>query len=268
MRKPFFWIVLILLPAAAGVFIAGWVQFAVPPGAYGVLRSKISGIDPGVLRNGEFRWSWERLLPTNVVIAVFKLDPVDRTLEAAGELPSAHIYADLIGTEGIFSYRLSGLVSYIVKGSALPLLVAEKGIVDQAGLDHWEARVGDELAAYALQRLRVYAEEPAELERIAELGSTPQLRADLEGAFPDLEILNYSLSVAAFPDMALYRSAKGLYDEYLARQKELLAPGVSDEAQRAVALRRRLDELAQYGDLLTKYPILLDYLALESKAQR
>jgi len=268
MRKSLFWLVLILILLAAGVFFVGWVQFAVPPGAYGVMRSKTSGIDPIVLRNGEFHWSWERLLPTNVDIAVFVLNPVDRPLEVAGELPSAKIFADLIGSEGMFSYRIAGLISYIVKSNALPLLVAEKGIADQAGLDAWESQAGGELAAFALQRLRVYAEEPVELERIMAQGSTPRLRADLERAFPDLEILSYNLSVAEFPDMALYRSVKGLYDEYLARQKELLAPAVSDEAQKAVSLRRRLDELAQYGELLTKYPVLLEYLALEPQAQR
>jgi len=40
---------LIVLVVLGGVvFFFGWVQLAVPPGSYGVLRSKTHGVDPQV----------------------------------------------------------------------------------------------------------------------------------------------------------------------------------------------------------------------------
>lgn len=254
----------LILVASAVVFFVGWVQYAIPPNTYGVLRSKTSGVDPTVLRSGRFRWAWERLLPTNTTIELFKIDTVERNVTATGALPSAEVYATMTGSTTDFSYEVQGTVSFTTKPESLPILAAERAIADQAALDAWEERTGGEMGDFVARRLRAYADDPAELDRILVAGSTPRLTADIERAFPDVESVSVVIKTARFPDMALYRTAKGLYEYYLQRRRAVIASAASDAASVDVKSRLRLEELEKYGELLEKHPILLKYLAIES----
>ena len=65
----------ILLILAGVFFFLVWVQFSVPVGSYGVIASKTHGVDPQLVKSGEFRWVWYKLIPTNVKIAVFSPEP-------------------------------------------------------------------------------------------------------------------------------------------------------------------------------------------------
>ncbi|MDR1178622.1 MAG: hypothetical protein LBK64_07325, partial [Spirochaetaceae bacterium] len=49
----------------------------------------------------------------------------------------------------------------------------------------------------------------------------------------------------------------------LARQTDTLRPDTLSAAQNRMNSQLRFDELTRYGELLTKYPVLLKYLALE-----
>jgi hypothetical protein len=91
----------------------------------------------------------------------------------------------------------------------------------------------------------------------------PELEREIQRAFP--EIINFSctIQVVRFPDYALYRSVKALYQEYLAQQNIVLSQDITREAERRINTRLRLDELAQYGELLTRFPVLLEYLVIE-----
>jgi hypothetical protein len=53
---------------------------------------------------------------------------------------------------------------------------------------------------------------------------------------------------------------------FMTRQGELLKTDISASAERHLSARLRSDELEKYGELLTKYPVLLQYLALEGGA--
>ncbi|MDR0730782.1 MAG: hypothetical protein LBF63_03875, partial [Treponema sp.] len=92
MRK--FFITFFILAALGGTgFFFGWVQLEVPPGSYGVLRSKTHGIDGSPIREGEFRWVWFKLIPSNVNIEVYRLPRVERRIHHRGVLPSAAVYS-------------------------------------------------------------------------------------------------------------------------------------------------------------------------------
>ena len=249
---------------SAVLFFLGWVQFAVPANSYGVLRSKTSGVDAEVIRGGRFRWAWERLLPTNAAIELFRIEMVERDIAASGSLPSAEVYATMTGSAADFSFEVVGKLSFTTKPEALPILVAERAIFNQAALDAWEERTAAEMAEFVTRRLRAYAEDPAELDRILSSGSTPRLIADLERAFPDVEAVSCVVKTARFPDLALYRTAKGLYEYYLQRRRSIIAAAASDAAGVDVKARLRFEELERYGELLEKHPILLKYLAIES----
>jgi hypothetical protein len=254
----------LLVIASAAVFFVGWVQFSVPPNSYGVLRSKTSGVDPVVLRNGHFRWAWERVLPTNATIELFRIEAIERDIKANGTLPSAEVYSTMTGSTTDFSYEITGKLAFMTKSESLPILVAERAVSDQAALDAWEERTAAEITDFIARRLRAYAEDPAELDRILGAGSTPRLIADIERAFPDVESVSCVVKTARFPDLALYRMAKGLYEYYLQRRRSIIAASASEAATADVKSRLRFEALERYGELLEKHPILLKYLAIEA----
>lgn len=264
MRKSTLFFLSGILILGGVVFFIGWVQFAVPPGAYGVMRSKTGGVDAVTLRNGEFRWAWERLLPTNAVVITFVPKTVEKNLEVSGTLPSADLYAELIGAAGDFSYEIQGTFSFSVKGDALPRMAANMNILDQDALDAWQRVAAEDMAAFAVRRLRAYAEDSADAELLLGPSVHPRLLADMERAFPEVTLHSFSLRRIRFPDLALYGAAKALYQEYLAGQRVLWTTEAAEAGEKNVALRKRLDELSRYGELLTKYPALLDYLAIEA----
>ncbi|MDR2184794.1 MAG: hypothetical protein LBO80_03880 [Treponema sp.] len=263
-------LLIIILGLGGSVFFLGWAQLTVPPGSCGVLRSKTFGIDPRPIREGEFRWVWYKLIPTNVSIEIFQPKRFDRTVNVKGALPQGESYASLAGLKTDFSYEIGGSFSFGIKAAALPALISEEGIEDQAGLEEYQRRLAGEIERFVVQRLYAYGEDPAfvaaNAARISGPGSLDFLEADILNAFPHIEDLSLAIRISGFPDFALYNTVKALYEDYLKQQRELLQNDIFAAAGRNLSSRLRFDELEKYGELLTKYPILLEYLALENKA--
>jgi hypothetical protein len=264
--KNFFTVLFLLLVLGGAVFFLGWAQLKVPPGTYGVMRSKTHGTDPRVLKEGEFRWVWYKLIPTNTEITAYTLEQVSRTLETSGELPSGLIYADLAGFKADFSWNISGEFSFRLKSEALPRLAEEHHLRDQSGLDALAKDEAGRIESFILQRLKTYGKDEAKMEKILLSGSLQELNREIEEAFPDIENFRCLFKAVRYPDYTLYLSLKGLYEDYIGRQQIGLRDDMTREAEARVNSRLRLDELAQYGDLLTRYPVLLQYLALEKGA--
>jgi hypothetical protein len=268
MRK-FFRILLVLLVLAGAGFFFGWAQFGVPPGSYGVMRSKTHGLDPQLIREGEFRWVWYKLIPTNVLIDTYKPSRVERRLTVQGGLPSGDTYTAFAASTGIpdikvdFSYEISVDISFSLKAGSLVSLIGENNISGQAELESFEESLGRDIEAFVLRWLNSPDNSQEEIPALLAAGSSPRLEGAITGRFPHIENLSCRVGATRFPDYRIYRQLQGLYEEYLAKQKEYLNGSSEGSPERRIESRLRLDELARYGELLTKYPILLDYLNLE-----
>jgi len=263
--KKFLIVLLVLIILGAAGFFLGWNHLTIPPGSYGVMRSKTHGLESKVIRDGDFGWIWYKLIPTNVKISAYTIGPVKRSFKNSGALGSGQVYAELAGLNADFSWEISGEFSYNLKPDCLPELTERENISDEAGLRKAEDTLSDRIESFVLQRLKAYADEgdDKKMETITVAGSLPELNTEIQNAFTDIENLSCTLRVVRYPDYALYQSLKALYQQYIARQNAALSPDIVKEAQNRIDLRTRLDELTQYGELLTKYPVLLQYLALE-----
>jgi hypothetical protein len=244
-------------------FFFGWVQLSVPVGSYGVMRSKTHGLDPHIIRDGEFRWVWYKLIPTNVDIQIFTLHKIDRTFKIREELPSGREYASFAGFTVDFSYQLSGNLSFTIKPDALISLVGSQHILDQEGLEVFETSLGAQIETSMLQHLQLYTKDEQKIEEILNSGSISQLEQDIIKKFPDIENFYCFIQTDGFPDFTLYRQFRSIYDNYIERIREYIQTEQSLQPETRVASFVRLDELAKYGELLTKYPVLLEYLTLE-----
>ncbi|GHV61166.1 hypothetical protein AGMMS49587_04590 [Spirochaetia bacterium] len=265
MKKFFAGLIILLILGGAGFFL-GWAQLTVPSGSYGVLRSKTHGLDERLIREGEFRWVWYKLIPTNVTIQVFTPDRIEKTLTFRGSLPSGDVYAAFSSLNADFSYEVSANVSFNIRADALISLVSEKNLAGQDDLAAFEEGLAADVEAFIRSQLEILGENEGEIQSILGSGRSPALEDAIKRAFPQIENLSCRIPAAIFPDFALYRQSRSIYEDFLAKQREYLSAGIGAEAGKQFDSRFRFDELARYGELLTKYPILLQYLALEDGA--
>jgi hypothetical protein len=264
MKKFLFFLLFLIILGGTGFFL-GWAHLTVPPGSYGVMRSKTHGLENEVIRDGEFRWIWYKMLPTNAEVSVYTLGPVRRQIRSAGSLSSGQSYAAMAGLEADFSWEISGEITFSLKPDLLPELTVRENINDNEGLRKAEERLAERIESFVLKRLRAYAEgeDERKMEAILLAGSLPELDNEIQRTFPEIENLNCTIRVIRYPDYALYQSVKALHRDFLARQNAVLTDDITREAEKRINMRIRLDELALYGELLTRYPILLQFLALE-----
>jgi hypothetical protein len=262
MKKVLVTLVFLLLIGGAAFFL-GWAQFGVPPGSWGVLRSKTHGTDPEPIREGRIRWVWYKLIPSNVTVTVFKLDNQTVPLEVSGTLPSGDVYSALAGLKADFSYRFSLSLSFRLRGESLPALAGRENLLDQEDLDRYITRLSGEMENRARTLLLSYGENEKSLEEARSAGTIRALETELQKAFPDTENISCTVKTLDFPDFILYGELRNLYRDYLAAQRDDMRGEIGLLAAETLRGRRRFEELSNYGELLTKYPLLLQYLALE-----
>jgi hypothetical protein len=262
MKKFLIFLLFLLIIGGTG-FYFGWAQFKVPLGSYGVMRSKTHGTDPQVFREGEFRWLWYMLIPTNAEMLTFSPKQVSRSIRNSGSLPSGRLYASIAELDTDFSWEISGDFSFSVKGDALPSLVLRENISNEQDLAMLEDNYARQTESLLLRRLASYGENENRMEAILFASFLPELSREIESSFPELENVNCRIQALRFPDYGLYRSLKGVYDEYLAHQRKILEEDALVNAESRVGTRLRMDELQQYGEILSRYPVLLQFLAME-----
>ena len=250
---------LLILALAAAAFFVGWVQLALPAGAYGVAFTKSGGWDTAAIAPGGVSWRWERLIPTNMTLYVFDLEPQTVDDRRRGALPSAELYASEIDIDAArLSYDVGITVRLRLRPDHLPRLAAEADLRPET-LPAWHERAAaaaGDAAAAALSSDAALVFDPLALREWT--------RRWLAGRSPELEIVSVELTPHSIPDADLYARAKAAVAERIdTRQRARLAV-IEDRAlvreqafQHAEMLRRLGSTLADYpelGDLLSSSP--------------
>lgn len=266
--------ILLLLGAAGAIFVAGWIQILLPPATYGVLFSKTGGFDSRVMVPGVFVWRWERVIPNNVTLFLFEVQPQSVTTPLSGELPSAEAVASMLpGAAGAadFRYQATVGVTFAVRPEALPALVSDEGLTPE-DLNHWAEMKGTALGRAALELLQRQAPATA-LTDLAALEA--EIREALAAGFPELQVLDVHFSDLYLPDIEIYERGRRAYLELMDAQYEARRAAVIDlahERERGLAeqetRRAALQVLREYGAVLQEYPVLIQFLALQNAAGR
>ncbi|HNY16114.1 MAG TPA: SPFH domain-containing protein [Treponemataceae bacterium] len=265
MKKMFASLIVLALVGGA-IFFAGWVQFWVPAGKYGVMVSKTGGVNTHPIEPAQFRWQWERLLPTNAKLLTFDLAPTSRVVSASGSLPSAEIYGPMLEGKPDFSWKLDFAITARIAPTALPGLVKSGTVSDQASLAKFADAQVEQIANDAAKALIAdMARDPTSFRDIAndraELAKRVQEIAAKRGT-AGIELIAVSVTGAKLPDFALYDLASKTYASYQERRTTLMAETTKAEARNAVADYLEIERFSALGEVLTKYPILIDYLAV------
>jgi len=266
--KKFFATLLIVLVLAGTAFFFGWVQTGVPPDAYGVVRSKTHGIDPRPVKPGEFRWLWYKLIPANTKTAVFRLNTVYHEFSAKNTLPSAGVYSAFHGVDGNFTWEINAVLSFNLRPEVLVPLVSLHNISEQEHLASHEMEIAGQIEAFIIKRVFLSGEFEGKPEDLLITGENSELEKEILANFPSVS--NFALRVKSIniPDFELYRQYKTLYENFIEGQNEYITENLPDRVKDRIESLHRFEQLEQYGALLTKFPILLDYLALESQPDR
>lgn len=258
----------ILLAFSGVVFYFGWTSFAIPAGSHGVLTTKTGGVDTLVIQSGVFRWDWERIIPTNARLTPFIVAPRTVTIASEGVLPSGTLYAAALEGTPDFTWKISGSVLASLEPSRLPFILRDEGVTDQAKLDAWIDRRVDNLVESAIREtlsivLSDGSSAVAGLTDPIALGAliSSRIQASSNGDFTTVSISIDTLSV---PDTDLYRLAKTTYLAYLQEKTRLFSVTSMEEAGLAVSDRFTIDRFERWGELLTKYPILIQFLSLSN----
>ena len=254
---------ILLLGAGGAVFYLGWVQYLVPVGSYGVVRSKTHGTDSKVIGDGKFRWYWYKVIPNNATVTVFSVKENTVSLDFSGILPSGDTYSALAGLKTDFSYGFSGSLTYRLNAEYLPAICSRENLLSQKELDMYLSRLSREIESRTKILLGSYGENEKILKEAQETGTISSMEKTLESFFPEIEILELTVKTIRFPDFVLYNEVRLLYRDYLAAQRTDLRNTIGQMASQNIQNRHRIDELAGYGELLTKYPVLIQYLAIE-----
>jgi len=262
--KKFFITLIILIIIAGTVFMFGWAQFSVPPGKYGVIYSKTHGLDQKPIQSGEFRWIWYKLIPTNVRISVFNLENNHYPIDFNSSLPSGETYAAFIGLKNAdFSWNLKGELNFKLDPQMLISVVSQNNLVSQADLDAYLQSVEQNIENLLLRLLSSHGTDSVRLEQLMSGNPDAELDREIKGNFPEICDFSISIKSANYPDFVLYRQLRLIYEGYLSSQREYAVSSFGKRAENHMETQIRFEELERYGDLLTKYPILLEYLSME-----
>jgi hypothetical protein len=264
--KKFFITLFMLIILGGACFFFGWAQLEVPPGSYGVIISKTHGVDPQIVKSGEFRWLWYKLIPTNVKISVFKPETVKNSVDFNSLLPSGDSYASFAGmNKADFSWNLKGEISFGIEPQMLVSLVSGQNLADQDALEAYLQDMGQNIKVIILRTLSSMETDDQRLERILSGNTDTRMEQEIKNRFPEIRDFSFIITSARFPDFTLYRQVRLLYAEFMSKQRELVSNAFGKRAENHIEIQLRFIELEGYGELLTKYPVLLDYLALTGK---
>lgn len=261
--KKFLISLIILILAAGTVFVFGWVQIFVPIGKYGVLASKTSGIDPVPVTNGVFSWKWERLIPTNTELYIFTIEPQRFTTTISGELPFAAEYNNAFSTNYDFSYDYTVTLSLSVREDYLPQLVKDFSVKTDANLSELLSQQVQNISCDIVQFL-ITSNKTEDISIQTSL-DIPEITdgIDAYGKYPFVLFNSVEVKRTKSPDLILYKSVKNSYSEYRAQTQEQILDTVVKENQTSSEDYFLFERYRNLGKLLSEYPVLIDYLAVQ-----
>jgi len=261
--KGFLVVLVFLLIIGGVVFYFGWLQIHLDEDSYAVVFTKTGGWEDDVISPGTFEWRGAKLLPTNLALHVFPIKNQVFQTTLRGSLPGATTYASLLETAGAFSYAVTVTVSYQIEPTRLPTLVRTGGLRSEE-LDRFYQGVNAEI-----QQVVTESVTGSFSGTVTPASASATIREDLDTAlarrFPDLRIVSTSVTRVDLPDLELYAQVRSRYSEILDTRTNALKAAAQELAPAQTQMEAGLSRLERYGEILDRYPILLDYFSLSQE---
>ena len=258
-------ILLFLLIVVGGVvFYFGWVQIQLDENTYAVIFTKTNGWDEKATAPGRFSWRWQRLIPTNMTLHKYPIEPQSSYFSYSGELPSSDLYAGMIEPKPDFSYHVSFTVSFTLRPEGLLHIASEERIVPDELPEYYE-RIATSISVSAAAVLN-------ELSRTEEFGIllasvSPEVESILLSrvapGFPEFEIHRILPSRLELPDVDLYQTAKALFLEIALSRRDAIISQMDGRVRTDTRVDQHFSVLERYGEMLEAYPVLLELINIK-----
>ena len=249
---------LILLAFAGFVFYMGWIQVKIPEGKYALVYTKTGGYDRYLLSPGQFIWRWENLFPENMTLHFIELKSRSAAGSLSLNLPSGDMYAEFIDRPDAFESAFSWLVTYRLKENSFVSRVREGSFsIDSMDSEYsrYEEDVQRMVSGFLKDKsLEVPMDPQAAADRIASSVNAMDTPFELESLrFTDIST----------PDMELYENTRAIFMEHLKQLNLIERQAEQSAAVRESDREQKMNLLREYGEVFSKYPVLLDYYGLD-----
>jgi hypothetical protein len=196
-----------------------------------------------------------------VVITVLSPQPVRQSFDVVDNLPSGSTYAEFAGINADFSWEIKASFSYGLDPDQLYSIVSLHNIKSQDDLNAYVADLNVKIEE-CIMRHPAFTDS-SRLEDAVLVGISSSIEREVSAQFPQIQDFSVVVNMSKFPDFALYRHVRALYEEYLQKQREYVSEAFIRMAENRINSQIRFEELEKYGQLLVKYPVLLDFLSMQ-----
>ncbi len=258
--KGFAVLLVFLLLVAAAVFYIGWIQIRIPPEGYAVIFSRTDGWEEEVIEPGTFAWRWQRLVPTNLTLYVFEPSKHRTDVRLAGSLPSGDAIETILDGAVSFPYEVRLVVQTRIRAERLPALARDQDLRPQQ-MDEFYDEIDARISQAAVEAVMALIESEPQRLSLSESYETivEQVIARVESRLEMLEVMAVTPERIALPDLELYLTSRELAVGVL----EARAAAFREAAERLADAEAEADRdfglLERYGEVLERYPVLLEY---------
>ncbi len=263
MKKFLLWLILIIIVGSV-IFYIGWTQYRLDQDMYGVIYTKTSGYFEEPIESGHFSWSGWRLIPGNLTITQIPSSSRSISIRAKKTLPAADSYKMMVIGDPVFSYDADITISYSLEKGSVVALVSSYG-VNELNSTTWFLAKDEMVRSIALEIITdyfIHKDVSASKDMISE-DIKGYLSTQIKTYFTELNINDISMTFNSLPDFEIYSQAKKSYEEMVELKNETLADAILQSPEMITENMLYIDKLQNYGQLLSQYPILLEYLRIE-----
>lgn len=262
MKKFIFWLIFLIIIAGV-VFYFGWIR--VPENNLALGFSTITGYDTTFMESGKLNWRWQKLVPKCYILKMYQLETENAEVSVSQDLPSGDLYASEMAGNPDFSFAVKYAVTYKIKEDSL-YAMATSGTLGDGGLDTFYASVKEKIQNAAASLLGEEMAKAMDGGTFSQKALEDSVKAQIGGQLPDVEIISFETVEARFPDVELYKVAKAKYMENMEKKKEIAAQQEKETTDLNAKIDQRIELLKKYGELLTKYPILIEYFKTKNES--
>ena len=269
MKKFIFWLFfLIIIAGVVGYF--GWIR--VPENNVALGFSTITGYDTAFMESGKINWRWQKLIPKCYILKMYQLDTENTEISVSQALPSGELYAAEMAGKPDFSFSVKFAATYKIKEDSL-YGMATSGVLGDDGLSSFYAGVKEKIQNAAASLLGEEMAKAMAGSSFSQKALEDGVKNRIQGQLSDVEIISFEAVEAKFPDIELYKAAKAKYMENMekkqaiaAQQQEISAQNEKAKEDMNAKIEQRIELLKKYGELLTQYPILIEYFKSKNES--
>ncbi|MBQ3319470.1 MAG: hypothetical protein IJG75_03050, partial [Spirochaetia bacterium] len=213
-----------------------------------------------------------KLIPKCYVLKYYQLETENAEVSVEQSLPSGDLYSGAMAGKPDFSFAVKYAVTYKIKEDSL-YAMATSGTLGDGGLSQFYAAVKEKIQNTAASLLGEEMSKALNGSTFSQKTLEDAVKARIGDQIADVEIISFETAQARFPDVELYKAAKAKYMENLEKkqeleekQQEISAQQEKEKEDMNSKIEQRIELLKKYGELLTQYPILIEYFKSKNES--